>query len=328
MISLFRKHIAPRPAVTSGLVVCLFWFAAGVSAHAQVATRTQLSANEAQSGTLSLTANISDVQGNPVTDGSVSFETSKGSLGSVFVHNGTATLNLTNPPAWARSITAVYHGGADFSSSQAGTAITADTASSLPGFTVTAAPSSLSLTAGNYGTISLTVTSQNGFSEPVNLSCSGLPNTSTCAFSPEVVTPPADGSIVSTLQLTTTAASGVNSAASLRQSRPLGGSGESWALIFPGILALAGIGAIRRRNFGALRVLGLVMLLGAGTLGLSSCSARYAYLHYKPAPNGGTAAGSYTVVVSAYSTNGTTITQATSSDASCSGAVCVALTVK
>lgn len=328
MISLFRKHIAPRPAVTSGIIACLLWFAAASSAQAQVATRTQLSAQQAQSGVLSLTANISDVQGNPVTQGSVSFETAKGSLGSVFVHNGTATLNLTNPPAWARSVTAVYHGDAAFSSSQAGTALTSDAASALPGFTVTAVPSSLSLTPGNYGTINLTVTSQNGFSEPVNLSCSGLPSASTCSFSPDVVTPSANGSIVSALQITTTAPSGVNAAASLRHTSPFGHSGTSWALVFPGILALVGVGAIRRRNFGALRVLGFVMLLGAGTLGLSSCSARYNYLHYKPAPNGGTSAGSYTVTIAAYSTNGTAITQATSSDATCSGAVCVALTVK
>ena len=66
----------------------------------------------------------------------------------------------------------------------------------------------------------------------------------------------------------------------------------------------------------------------AGVVGLSGCNPRYRYLHYQPSPNTGTAAGNYTIVVAAYSTNGTAITYATSSDTSCSGAVCLALTVQ
>ncbi|MGA8528571.1 MAG: hypothetical protein WB622_02585, partial [Acidobacteriaceae bacterium] len=113
-----------------------------------------------------------------------------------------------------------------------------------------------------------------------------------------------------------------------REPGPLGGSGTTWAVVLPGILALAGAGAVRRKYWTGLRVLGLVMLLGAGMLGLSACNTRYSYEHYKPSPNFGTPAGSYTVVISAYSTNGTAITNATSSDANCSGAVCLALTVQ
>ena len=330
MISLFRKHIAPRPVVTSGILACLLWFAAVSPGRAQVATRTQLVAHQRQSGVLSLTATVQDAEGNPVTQGSVGFESSKGSLGSVFIHNGTATLNLTNPPAWAHSVTAVYQSNSGFSSSSAAAslALTPDAASGLPGFTVTSAPASVTLKAGSYATYSLTVTSQNGFSEPVNLSCSGLPHASTCTFSPTVVTPPANGSIVSTMQVATTAPSGIYSPSSAKSGSPLSHSGAAYALVFPGILALVGVGALRRRNFGAIRLLGVILLLSAGTMGLTSCAARYNYMHYKPDPNTGTAAGNYTLIISAYSTNGTTVTQATSSDASCAGAVCVGLTVQ
>ena len=62
MISLFRKHIAPRPVVTSGILACLLWFAAASSAGAQVATRTQLVAQQRQSGVLSLTATVQDAE--------------------------------------------------------------------------------------------------------------------------------------------------------------------------------------------------------------------------------------------------------------------------
>jgi hypothetical protein len=325
MISLFRKHIAPELTVTIGLLTCLF--VAAEAARAQVATRIQVSPQKS-GDVLSLTAKVADVEGAPVSEGSVSFETAKGSLGSVFVQDGTATLNLTSPPQWAKVVTAVYHGDAGFAGSTASTEVSVDASSTLPGFTVTANPSSLSLTPGQFGTVNLTVTSQNGFSEPVNLSCSGLPGASTCDFNTVVVTPPANGSTNSALQITTMATSGV----SADQAARLGGAGAAhravYAVVIPGLLALAGVGAIRRKNFGSLRIVGLMMLLAAGSLGLTACNARYKYLNYQPSPNYGTAAGTYTVTIAAYSTDGTAITYATSSDSSCSGAVCLALTVQ
>jgi hypothetical protein len=321
MISLFRKPIALHSTVHLGVLACLL---AAAAAEAQVATRTQVVAQRSD-GVLSFTARVSDAGGAPVSEGSVSFETAKGSLGSVFVREGSATLNLTNPPQWARTVTAVYHGDSAFANSDASTDVSADaSSSSLPGFTVTASPSSLSLTAGQFGTVQLTVTSQNGFSEAVNLSCSGLPGASSCNFNPVVLTPPANGSINSAMQITTMATSG-------RLDGPPGPSHNGhavYAVMIPGLLALAGVGAVRRKNFTALRAVGLLMLLAAGTVGLSSCAQRYSYLHHSPTPNFGTASGTYTVIVSAFSANGTSITQATSSDPSCSGAVCVTLTVQ
>jgi len=321
---LFRKCIG-RPGIVPGLLGCFFLGAIGWTAGAQVATRTQVSAETSGEGVLSLTAKVADVGGAAVSEGSVSFETAKGSLGSVFVENGEATLHLTNPPQWARSVTAVYHGDTAYAASSASTPVAAD-ASTLPGFTVTANPSSLNLTPGQFGTVTLTVTSQNGFSQAVNLSCSGLPGQSTCTFTPDVVTPPANGSIQSAMQITTLATS--PTAPASKEPGPLGGSRTVWAVVLPGMLALAGVGALRRKHWTALRALGLLMLLGAGVLGLSACNVRYSYLHYKPSPNFGTPAGNFTVIISAYATNGTAITNATSSDASCSGAVCVALTVQ
>ena len=320
MISQFRQQITPQR--TTGIALCMVLFAASGIAQAQVATRTQVSTHT-EGETLSFSAKVADVQGAPVSEGSVSFETAKGSLGSVFVKDGAATLNLTHPPQWAQTITAVYHGDDAFANSSASTAVTSAATSGVPGFTVTANPSSLSLSPGQFGTVNLTVTSQNGFSETVNLSCSGLPGATTCDFNPVVVTPPANSTTLSALQITTTAASGIFSS----QAHPAR-SGALFAILIPGVLALTGVGAIRRRNYGAFRVLGLAMLLAAGTLGLTACNVRYKYLHYKPSPNPGTAAGNYTLVIAAYSTNGTAITNATSSDPNCSGAVCVALTVQ
>ncbi|HEX4039701.1 MAG TPA: Ig-like domain-containing protein [Acidobacteriaceae bacterium] len=330
MIEQFGKHILHWQTARLGFPVCLSLLLCGLAtmigtpAQAQLATRTQVSFAQSGSGVWSLTAHVADVQGAAISEGSVSFETAKGSLGSAYVHDGSATLNLTNPPAWARAVTAVYHGDTAFAASDASTAVTTDATSGLPGFTVTANPSSLTLTSGQFGTVSLAVTSQNGFSEQVNLSCSGLPASATCNFNPVVVTPPANGTATSAMQITTTALSGAGANSSLHQS----GSSTAYAVVIPGLLALAGLGALRRKNFAALRMLGLAVLLVAGTLGLSGCNPRYSYEHYKPSPNLGTPTGNYTVVIAAYSTNGTAITQATSSDPSCSGAICVAVTVQ
>lgn len=329
MISLFRKFTKPGRvplAVLSGILSSSFFLAVPGLAQGQVATRTQISTQQ-NDGVLSLSAKVVDLQSQPVSEGSVSFETAKGSLGSVFVHDGWATLNLTNPPSWARSVTAVYHGDDAFAASAASASVMADATSGVPGFTVTASPSSLSLSAGQYGTVQLIITSQNGFSEAVNVSCSGLPGASNCNFTPAVATPPANGTVSSSLQITTTARSGAGTSAH-SDPEPLHGAHTAYAVVIPGILALAGIGAIRRRSFGGLKILGIVLLLAAGSLGLTACNQRYSYLHYKPSPNFGTGAGNYTIVISAYASNGTAVTQATSSDASCAGATCIALTVQ
>jgi len=325
MISQFRKltHLPVTVAVVLfGLLIAI------LPAHAQVPTRIQVSAERA-GGVLSFTANVSDVSGAPVSEGSVSFETAKGSLGSVFVHDGSAALHLTDPPQWLRTVTAVYHGTDNFANAASSTDVASDAtsaaSSTLPGFTVTASPSSLSLVAGQYGTVILTVTSQNGFSEQVNLSCSGLPGASFCNFTPTVLTPPADASGTSNMQITTMATSGVSSDHAARLASP---GRRLFAVLIPGALALVGLGALRRRKGNLLRFLGMVVLLAAGTLGVSACNPRYRYLKFQPSPNFGTPAGTYTITIAAYSTNGTAITYATSSDASCSGAVCVALTVQ
>src|SRR6266853_959940 len=71
-----------------------------------------------------------------------------------------------------------------------------------PGFTVSAAPSAVSVTRGSTANNTITVTSQNGFNSATTLSASGLPAGVTAAFSTNPVTPPANGSATSTLTFT------------------------------------------------------------------------------------------------------------------------------
>src|SRR5712671_1468809 len=99
----------------------------------------------------------------------------------------------------------------------------------IPGFTVAASPSTVSVQQGSTATSTITVTSQNGFNSATTLSASGLPSGVTAAFSPNPVTPPANGSATSTLTFTAsaTAAAGTSSvtvtgtSGSLTQNTPI-----------------------------------------------------------------------------------------------------------
>ena len=297
-LQLLRHGIGSRAAKAAGFLLAA-WMVA-LSAGAQVATRTQLSVAPLGQGA-TFTAKVADVAGNPATDGSVSFETAKGSLGSAFVDKGVATLTVDKLPQGTRSVTASYSGSAGYAASAVGAPAAAG-ATSLPDFSLTANPTSLSLTPGQYGTITLTVTPENGFNDMVTLSCSGVPSGATCLLSPTILTPLTPAAVSSTLQIQTQGASGT---AKVEKTR----STVAYAIVLPGMLALVGVGALRKRPGAGLRVIGFVALLAASSLGLGACSARYGYLNHPPSGNPGIAAGTYTITISGYaSISGTSVT--------------------
>ena len=82
-------------------------------------------------------------------------------------------------------------------------------------FTLSATPSSLTVNLGTSGSVTLTVTPQNGFSSTVNFGCTGLPGGATCSFSPTTVAPSGGAA---TTQLTILAAA--QAAIQRRDSRP------------------------------------------------------------------------------------------------------------
>ena len=72
-----------------------------------------------------------------------------------------------------------------------------------PDFTISASPASQSVIQGGSTSYTATVTSVNSFSSATTLSVSGLPTGAAGSFSPNPVTPPANGSSSSTLTVTT-----------------------------------------------------------------------------------------------------------------------------
>jgi hypothetical protein len=79
-------------------------------------------------------------------------------------------------------------------------------ASATPDFSISCSPSSLSVNQGGNTTTTCTVSSSNGFSSAVSLSCTNPSSGVSCSFSPASVTPPANGNASSTLTISATAA--------------------------------------------------------------------------------------------------------------------------
>jgi hypothetical protein len=149
------------------------------------------------------------------------------------------------------------------------------------------------------------VSPENGFNQIIALSCSGLPLATTCLFTPAQLTPLADGKntpLASTLIVQTTAITG----GTAQNIKPAGGR-PMYVLVLPGILALAGLSATRKR-LPALRMLCVAVLLTVSVMGMGACSAQYSYYHHPPNVNQGTPVGVTTLTVYATSSSGNVAT--------------------
>ncbi|KAA6457203.1 Ig-like domain repeat protein [Acidobacteria bacterium AB60] len=255
-----------------------------------------------------LSVAVSGEDGTPGSGNVTIEDAGKPVAGAVLTPDGTAKLNVDLPPG-AHDLRAVYAGDLAHSASASDPSPVRALAGSTPDFSVAVNPASMSLAAGQTGTATATVTPLNAaaLTAPmfVTLSCSGMPDQSSCAFTPENVEilPNATAPIVSSMVVTTEAPGTRGTAISPARS---GSRPVSWAVLIPGALALAGLGfAARRRRW--LSRLSLLAILGFVTvLGTTACSPRYNYFNHGPPYNLPTPAGSYTVTIAAQSSNGVT----------------------
>ena len=122
-------------------------------------------------------------------------------------------------------------------------------------FTLSLAPSSLTIKSAMQGTITVTVTPQNGFHSAVTFACLGLATGASCAFSPSSVAP-SGGAITTTLTIT---------AQTLTASL-----GSGYYSVIPE-LALLGVCCSFWRKAGPLRLVMLLVLAGAALCGIPGC---------------------------------------------------------
>jgi hypothetical protein len=196
---------------------------------------------------------------NPLPTGTVSFYDGTTLLGTSALNGAqTATLSISTLAVGTHNVTAVYSGD---------TANNTSTSAVLPEvvqpntFTLTVNPTALNLIIGQAAPITVTITDNGNFNEPVQLACSGQSAETICTFGS--VTVPAGGGVTT---LTVIPQPPHNCVATASNEGP----GTKWPM-------LAGVGvllvAIRRRrkllglvSFGLL-LAALPLLNGCGTAG-------------------------------------------------------------
>jgi len=286
----------------------------GQASTAPAATSTSLSAtpNPAAVGqTVTFTAQISPVSGSGVPTGTVTFLNGTTALGTGTLNgSGQATYSTSSLAAGTYSITAVYGGDTnDTGSTSSAVSLTVGTTPPPPpaaNFTLTANTGSLSITPGQSGTDTLSVTPENGFNQAVAFACTGLPSEATCSFSPASVTPSGTAAATTTMTIATTAPK-----TSSRNILP-------WPFAGGGITLACGLLFIsRKKRLRLPRVLSIVLL--AGMIGVFMIGCSGGSNSKSGGGNGGgggttdsgTPAGTSTVTVTATSGSGASATSHT-----------------
>ena len=277
-----------------------------------LATETTLSAEfHDQAGSTQATLRVTVIgrDGLPATGAVVIQDVGEPLAGVALDAQGHATATLSLLPG-EHGLTAVYAGDNAHQSSVSELSPVRAVTGGTPDFGITVAPATLSLTAGQSGSVTASITPINAasLSAPmfVTLSCSGLPDQATCTFTPEnlEILPNTTTAVTSSMVLATVAGSTARSApAAMRTSTPV-----AWAVLLPGALGLAGIAfGVRRRPW--LSRLCLIALVGfVSALGTTACNPLYNYQNHGPPHNLPTPSGTYTVSINAQSSNGISAT--------------------
>ncbi|MFZ0746480.1 MAG: Ig-like domain-containing protein [Terracidiphilus sp.] len=252
-----------------------------------------------------LSVAVTGQEAQPATGAVVIQDAGKPLAGVALNAQGEATVVVSLLPGEHR-LTAVYSGDFAHQGSVSQLSTVRAVSSSTPDFGIAVAPATLSLAAGQSGAVIASITPINAASLTapmfVTLSCAGLPDQSSCTFTPEnlEILPNATAAVTSSMVLTTAAGSSAHSTTPVtRSSSPV-----AWAVLLPGVLGLAGLafGTRRRRwlsRFSLLALVGLVSVLGT-----TACNPLYYYKNHGPPQNLPTPTGTYTVSINAQSSNG------------------------
>jgi hypothetical protein len=259
---------------------------------------------------------VAGADGLPATGAVSILEGDKTLAGAALNAEGQATTEISLAGG-AHSLRAVYTGDTSHTASTSVAQNVQAQTGSTPSFTLSLTPVSpssfpMTLTAGTAGTVLVTVTPVNNaaLTAPmfVTLSCSGLPDQSSCNFSPATVeilsttpTSCATGAAASACPPTATMVLQTQAAGTARNAAPAHGSPIAWAILLPGILGLGGLAWGTRRRRWLSHISLLVLVAFVATFGTTGCAPRYDYYHHGPDTNLPTPSGNYTVTITGQS---------------------------
>ena len=142
--------------------------------------------------------------------------------------NWMLTATLATTPQQSESVTANFAGDSNYAASSNSVFITV----TIPDFTASANPTSLTITAGQPGSATLTIAPATNYTTTVTLTCNDVLYGSTCSVSPSSVTLSNGAAATATLTVTTTAPSSSTSAMAVptqvRRQPPDGGYPVGW----------------------------------------------------------------------------------------------------
>jgi len=220
---------------------------------------TSSASTGSQGANLTLTATLTQPSANPTQPtGPVSFFNNGALLGTTEISStGIATFTTSQLPVGANALTAKYAGDAHYNQAQANASV-AITALAQD-FTLSATPSTLTISPGQTGVLTLALAANTTFNGTVAFSCAGAPAASTCTVNPSslALTPGQGGT--ATIVVATSAKGG----------RYQAGANFPWATTAGGA-SLAGLLFLfipRRRRLS--RMLSLVVLLGISLVALT-----------------------------------------------------------
>jgi hypothetical protein len=165
-------------------------------------------------------------------------------------------------------------------------------------FAVTSSTTSQSVSAGQTANYSLTLAPQGGFSQMVNLACTGAPSESTCTLTPNTVT--FNGTASVAVAVSTTAPSLAPPQGRFLPPGMKGLRGMFWLYALLWLASVLALAVARKRR--------AAWLLGAGLLIVVLWSACGGGGTTTPPPTAGTPAGTYTVDVTATDASTSTLT--------------------
>ncbi len=309
MTSFFCRGLRYFPLAAFTLALAIPASAAAAPQATETILRTQtLDRNGSTQATLSVA--VCGEDGLPAQGAVVIEDGDRQLAGAALNTDGEAQIVVGLLPG-QHALRAVYIGDAAHQGSHSDVAPVSAASGSAPDFQISVSPATITLTAGQSGTVTASVTPVNAsaLTAPmfVTLSCSGNPDQSSCSFTPEniEILPSATKAITSNMVITTQAQPthyGGSSAAH-PPARP-GSRRIALAVLLPGAFGLVGLAFSRRRWLSRLSLLGLLALVTC--LGTTACNPLYNYQNHGPPYNLPTPSGTYTLIVAAQSSNGVT----------------------
>ena len=197
--------------------------------------------------------------------GTVQFYMGSTALGApVPIVNALATLTTTFSTAGGYSISAQYLGDSNFTGSVSTLLVEVV---SVPGYTLSMNPSSLTISRGTPASVTLVITPVGNYQGTLTYACGGLPAFTSCIFSPVSVAINGNN-LVQNVPLTIYTLGPNDYTSSLRTGT---GTTVAAGLLWLPALVFAGLLALRRKKLARIHTLLMLLLFAGGLLGLGGC---------------------------------------------------------